>query len=113
MNCQFCLPRVFLPMALLCLSTSAQALEYQAKLSIHDHKFEPETLTVPVGVKIKLVIDNLDATPEEFESHELNREKVVTGNGSIAVYIGPLDAGRYPFFGDFHQETAQGVLIAQ
>jgi hypothetical protein len=29
------------------------------------------------------------------------------------VFIGPLEAGRYPFFGDFHQETAQGVLVVK
>lgn len=105
-----CLPYVLL---LLCVAAPAQALEYEAKLAIHNHKFEPATLTVPVGVKIKLIVENQDATPEEFESHELNREKVVVGNGSITVILGPLDAGRYPFFGDFHQETAQGVLVAQ
>ena len=87
--------------------------EFQARLSIRDHKFDPATLTVPAGMKIRLTIENLDATPEEFESHELNREKVVTGKGSITVFLGPLDAGRYPFFGDFHQETAQGVVVVQ
>src|SRR5437868_4746157 len=91
----------------------ACAEDVQATLVIRDHKFEPAELTVPAGAKIKLSIENHDATPEEFESHELNREKIVVGNGTITVFIGPLDAGRYPFFGDFHQETAQGVLVAQ
>jgi plastocyanin len=91
----------------------ARAADVDAKLVIHEHKFEPAELAVPAGAKIKLLIENHDATPEEFESHELNREKVVVGNGSITVFIGPLDAGRYPFFGDFHQETAQGVLVAK
>jgi len=105
--------RAFVFLALLGIPAVVPALEYQATLTIRDHKFEPSTLTVPVGVKIKLLVENQDATPEEFESHELNREKVVVGNGNITVILGPLDAGRYPFFGDFHQETAQGVLVAQ
>jgi plastocyanin len=92
---------------------AAHAQDFEAKLTIRDHKFEPAELTVPAGAKIKLSIENKDATPEEFESHELNREKVVVGNGTITVFVGPLDAGRYPFFGDFHQETAQGVLVAK
>jgi plastocyanin len=92
---------------------AAQAEDVQATLAIRDHKFQPAELTVPAGVKIKLSIENRDATPEEFESHELNREKIVVGNGTITVFIGPLEAGRYPFFGDFHQETAQGVLVAK
>ena len=91
----------------------AWAADYDAKLVIRDHKFEPVELTVPAGQKIKLLVDNQDATPEEFESNELNREKIVTGKGTITVFIGPLEAGRYPFFGDFHQETAQGVLIVK
>jgi plastocyanin len=82
-------------------------------LTIREHKFEPAELTVPAGQKIKLLVENQDATPEEFESNELNREKIVVGKGTITVFLGPLDAGRYPFFGDFHQETAQGVLVAR
>jgi plastocyanin len=103
---------LFLIVALLAASL-AQAAEYAAKLAIRDHKFEPAELTVPAGQKIKLLVENRDATPEEFESNELNREKIVVGKGSITVYIGPLDAGHYAFFGDFHQETAQGILIAK
>jgi plastocyanin len=91
----------------------ASAADYDAKLVIRDHKFDPPELVVPAGTKIKLLIENQDATPEEFESNELNREKVVVGKGTITVILGPLDAGRYPFFGDFHQETAQGVVIVK
>ena len=98
---------------LLSLATAANAESGDVHLLIRDHKFEPAELTVPAGQKIKLVIENKDATPEEFESHELNREKVVVGNGTIIVFVGPLDAGRYPFFGDFHQETAQGDLVVK
>jgi hypothetical protein len=85
----------------------------EVRLVIRDHRFVPTELKVPANTKIKLMVVNQDATPEEFESHELNREKVVTGGGTIPVYVGPLKAGRYPFFGDFHAETAQGTLIAQ
>lgn len=102
-----------LAIAMLLTAGGACAEDYDARLVIKDHKFEPAELTVPAGQKIKLLVDNQDATPEEFESNELNREKVVVGKSSITVFLGPLDAGRYPFFGDFHQETAQGVLIVK
>jgi hypothetical protein len=59
------------------------------------------------------VIENKDATPEEFESYELNREKVITGNGKATIYIGPLSPGKYPYFGDFNQATANGIIIAK
>ncbi len=94
-------------------ATSAQALEYEAKLAIKDHKFDPAQLDVPANTKIKLLVENQDATPEEFESTDLNREKVVTGKNTITVYLGPLDSGKYHFFGDFHQETAQGDLLVK
>lgn len=98
---------------LLLLTSSAYAQDFEAHLVINQHKFEPVELSVPAGQKIKLLIENQDATPEEFESNELNREKIVVGKGTITVFLGPLDAGRYPFFGDFHQETAQGVLVVK
>lgn len=103
------------PIVLLALLSagSAHAADFEAKLAIRDHKFDPLELNVPAGTKIKLSIDNQDATPEEFESTDLNREKIVVGKGTITVFIGPLDAGKYHFFGDFHQETAQGDLIAK
>ena len=84
------------------------------RLTIKDHKFQPERLEVPAGVKFKLTVKNDDPTAEEFESFELNREKVVPPGKEIPVFLGPLDPGRqYPFFGDFHRDTARGVLVAK
>jgi hypothetical protein len=82
-------------------------------IAIKDHRFSPAELTIPANKKIKLVVENQDPTPEEFESYDLNREKVVAGHGKIIVFIGPVKAGRYKFFGDFHQDQAQGTIIAQ
>ena len=82
-------------------------------LAIKDHKYVPAELTIPANTKVMLVVTNQDPTAEEFESNDLNREKVVVGKSSINVPIGPLKPGRYKFFGDFHQDTAQGVLIAK
>lgn len=84
----------------------------EVTIVIKDHKFEPARVEVPVGKKIKLIIDNQDATPEEFESHELKREKVIQGNSQGVVLIGPLESGEYPFFGEFNEATAQGVIVA-
>jgi len=64
-------------------------------------------------MKVKILIINQDPTPEEFESHSLNREKVIAGNSSASIYVGPLDAGSYKFFGEFNEATAQGVIIAK
>ena len=73
----------------------------------------PRSCKFPAGVKLQLLVKNLDGTPEEFESHTLHREKVVPGGGEITVFIGPLDPGTYDFFGDFNPATAQGRIIAK
>ena len=97
----------------LCLPLAAFAAENDYLLVIQDHRFQPAELVVPAGKKIKLSIENRDPTPEEFESHALNREKVVAGKSTITIFVGPLSPGRYPFFGEFNERTAQGALIVQ
>jgi hypothetical protein len=82
-------------------------------LVIKDHRFEPGEINVPSGQKVKLLIENQDATPEEFDSHSLNREKLIAGKSQATIYIGPLSPGRYSFEGEFNAKTAQGVVIAQ
>ena len=107
------LPALILTGGLLFGATAACAQDADVRLVIRDHKFVPAEVTVPAGRKIKLVIENQDATAEEFESYELNREKVVPPKGQVSIFVGPLKPGRYPFFGDFHKDTATGVLIAK
>lgn len=82
-------------------------------LTIKDHQFSPTELVVPANTKIKLIIKNLDPTPEEFESQELNKEKIIPGAGESVIFIGPQKAGEYPFFGEFNPETAKGVMIVK
>ncbi|PCJ34969.1 MAG: hypothetical protein COA99_14195 [Moraxellaceae bacterium] len=83
------------------------------ELIIKDHLFFPSELTIPANQKIKLFVVNKDDTAEEFESHEMNREKVIPGNSKAMLYIGPLKPGRYPFSGEFHPRTAKGIVIAK
>jgi hypothetical protein len=97
----------------LALAASAHAELTEYRLSIKNHRFEPANLVLPAGQKIRLVIANLDPTPEEFESHQLNREKIVPGNGRTTVYLGPLEPGSYPFFGEFNPKTATGTITVK
>ena len=77
-------------------------------IKIQDHKFIPQDIEVPANQKFKLIVENLDKTIEEFESSDLNKEKMVYSNKKAILIIGPLSPGIYKFFGDFHQKTAQG-----
>lgn len=81
-------------------------------LTIQNKHFEPQQLTLPSAVKLKLVIRNLDSTPAEFESYDLSREVLTPAHGETTLYIGPLDPGDYPFFNDFNRDM-QGIIIAR
>lgn len=91
----------------------AQAGTPEFRIIIKDHVFVPAEVTVPANTKVKLIIDNQDPTPEEFESHEMHREKIIAGKKTATILIGPLKPGKYPFFGEFNEDTAKGVVIAQ
>lgn len=104
--------RRYLPIILL-LPALCFAADSEYTLTIRDHVFTPAELRVPAGRKIRLVIDNQDASPEEFESHELNREKVIPGKSRLPVFIGPLKPGRYAYVGEFNEKTARGVIVAE
>jgi len=82
-------------------------------LTFQNHRFIPDRIEVPANKRFKLHVKNTDATADEFESTDLNREKLVTPGQTITVFLGPLSPGTYHFFGDFHQDTAQGVLVAK
>ena len=87
--------------------------EPELSIAIENHRFVPERLEVPAGKKVKLTVDNRDATPEEFESSELKVEKVIPGKSKGIVFLGPLKAGEYPFIGEYHEKTAKGVVVAK
>lgn len=83
------------------------------ELRIQNHLFEPSEIDVPAYTKVRLLIHNLDSTLEEFESWDLNRKKIIFGEHTATLFIGPLAPGTYPFFGEFNPKTALGQLIAK
>ncbi len=102
---------LFLLTALILLPAAARADDYV--LTLKDHKFSPQELALPANQKIKLTVKNMDATPAEFESADLNREKVVDANAEITVFLGPLDPGTYGYFDDFHRDTTTGKITVK
>ena len=104
---------VCLGAAALLLASAAPALAQEISITIKDHKFEPAELKVPAKKRITLTVINNDPTPEEFESKKLKVEKVIPGRSKAVVRFGPLEPGRYEFVGEFHEDTAKGVVIAE
>ena len=98
---------------ILLLATTANAAAPVFQIEIRNHLFQPDVLIIPANTKVKLIVYNRDATPEEFESYELNREKVIMGGRKAVIFIGPLAPGEYPFFGEFNPQTALGKIIVK
>lgn len=100
-------------LAVCSLAGPARAGKPEYEIEIRNHLFWPSELVIPAQTKVKLLVTNSDPTPEEFESYELNREKVIMGGRRAVIFIGPLAPGEYPFFGEFHPKTAQGKVIVK
>jgi plastocyanin domain-containing protein len=87
--------------------------EPEFNVVIEGHKFTPDRIEVPAGKKVKLLVENKDATPEEFESGALKIEKVIPGKSRATIFVGPLKAGEYKFAGEFNEKSAYGVIVAK
>jgi plastocyanin len=90
-----------------------RALAEQFSLTIKNHRFEPAELQVPAGQAFTLNVSNQDASPEEFESDDLDIEKVIAGGQSAVIKVEPLDPGRYEFYGEYHEDSAKGAIVAK
>ena len=81
-------------------------------ITIKDRQFVPAEVTVPAGAKVELQIRNEQTTAAEFESHQMRREKVIPPGGTVSLFIGPLNPGRYEFFDDFNPKN-RGVVVVK
>ena len=114
MRCKHLRVAVLLLITCVYFSTASSAEAQTAiDVTIKDHRFTPSEIHVPAGKPAVLNIKNEDATAEEFDSSALKIEKVIGGGGQGTVRLRPLDPGRYPFMGEYHSDTAQGVVIAE
>ncbi len=87
---------------------TAEIKEYN--IVIKNHKFIPDNLTVPANTRFKIIVDNQDESAEEFESNDFHREKIIPAKSKATIFVSPLEAGEYKFFGEFNPDTAQGIL---
>lgn len=100
----------------LLVSASLPALADESKvyeITIKDHVFSPAQIKIPANQQIKLMVENQDATPEEFEGKDFDLEKVIPGSSKAAVMVGPFAPGEYKFVGEYHEDTAKGSLIVE
>jgi hypothetical protein len=95
------------------VSTVAFGADTMVSLTLKDHKFSPAEVRVKADTPATVTLINNDDQSEEFDSTSLKIEKVVAGHSTGIMRWRPLAPGRYPFMGEFHSETAQGVVIAE
>jgi hypothetical protein len=108
--------RLAIALATVIASTSLAAFaaeEPALSLVLENHRFTPDRLEVPAGKKVKVTVENRDATAEEFDSGDLRVEKVIPGKSKGIVWLGPLKPGEYKFVGEYNEKTAQGVVVAK
>lgn len=82
-------------------------------VTIKDHRFIPMEIHVQAGKATILKLKNEDRTAEEFKSPALKVEKVIVSGTYATVRLRPLGPGRYPFIGEYHPDTAKGVVISE
>ncbi len=82
-------------------------------LTLKDHHFSPEGVTIPANARVRFVVKNLDATPAEFESDDFTAEKVVPAGGEITVFVGPLKPGSYEYHDEYHEDQSKTHLTVK
>lgn len=95
---------------LLFLPFSAISKTPEVHIILENHLFQPSIVIIPKNTKVKLIIENKDSTAEEFDSFDLNREKVLFPGKKSVIYLSPLKPGDYHYFGEYNPNKSQGII---
>ena len=95
------------------LAGGARAADAVVELRFENHRFEPQTVTVPANRAFRIKVINASKETIEFESFKLNRERVVGPGETIIVNVPALSSGSYDFYDDFHDDVPEGTIIAK
>ena len=106
--------RLVLALALVALPAASAAWAADAiEVHLKNHRFTPSVIKVKANKPSMIVLHNDDDSADEFDSAALKIEKVVPGRAKGNIRVRALAPGKYPFMGEFHAATAQGVVIAE
>lgn len=94
------------------LPAGAQAPQ-EIPLVIEKNRFQPDVIKVKAGAPFVLIITNKDKGPEEFDMAQPRIEKVIPAGKTVRLKIPALKAGKYPFVGEYHPETAKASIVAE
>ncbi len=98
----------------LCVLLSVtQALSVYAQdsytITVTDKGIEPQTIDIPAGQKVPLIVKNLTSEPVELEGKAFASEIVAPPQGQAKEYVGPYSAGEYGFYNDYNRKEV-GVV---
>jgi hypothetical protein len=96
-------------LSVILISTAAYSEDYV--ITLKDRQFSPQNLEIPARQKTIITVKNQQSFPAEFESSDLNREKLIAANSEIKVFLGPLNPGTYKYYDDFHRETTATITV--
>jgi hypothetical protein len=99
-------------LATLFFAPLAQAEDPSPEIVARDKQFFPAEITIPAKTKVRLLVKNQESIPIEFESTDMSREVVIMHNTEKAIFVGPLEPGRYSFYNDFNRK-AHGTIIVK
>lgn len=84
----------------------------EVTITLKDHRYAPDVVTVPAGKKIRIDVVNRDATADDFDSDDLHVDRDLKPHEHATFVIGPLRPGHYAFKGELYAATAHGEVIA-
>lgn len=105
--------KAFVIFSALLLAAAPALADMTIPVTLKNHKFSPSVIKVKANQPSVIILSNEDDTADEFDSSSLKVEKVVPGHQKGNVRIRPLAPGKYPFMGEYHAATAQGIVIAE
>ena len=93
------------------LPDAALAKTQAYHLQIKKNQFVPDNITAPANQKFVITIRNMDPLAQKFKSDDLRRNQNIPPKGQTMVFIMPLKAGTYAFYGAGTQ--TKGTLVIQ
>ncbi len=106
-------PLIFAAFLLAATTALADGQDGAIGIRFENHRFAPQTLTVPAGQPLVIRVVNASSETIEFESFKLNREVAMTPGETISVHLPALSPGNYDFYDDFHQDVPEGAIVAK
>ncbi|MBI1821463.1 MAG: cupredoxin domain-containing protein [Nitrospirae bacterium] len=105
--------RVLAFLAFFLFWTSISHGENIIRSTIKGQKFNPDEIHIKSDTPVVFQVTNEDSVPVEFESLDLNKEKIVWPGKTIDIPLKGLKPGVYEFFSDFGPKDLKGKIIVE